>query len=85
MGAVVLLGTLDTKGAEYAFLRDRLLERGVEVLLVDAGINEPVGVQPDVGRDEVACAGGAPPTTAIATAATVRATSARRVTRRAPR
>ena len=59
MGAVVLLGTLDTKGAEYAFLRDRLLERGVEVLLVDAGINEPVGAQPDVGRDEVALAGGA--------------------------
>ena len=59
MGAVVLLGTLDTKGAEYGFLRDRLLERGVEVLLVDAGINEPVGAQPDAGRDEVALAGGA--------------------------
>ena len=27
---VVLVGTLDTKGVEYAYLRDRLLEHGVE-------------------------------------------------------
>jgi uncharacterized protein (UPF0261 family) len=56
---VVLLGTLDTKGVEYAFLRDRLLERGAEVLVVDAGIHEPVGLKPDVSRHEVARAGGA--------------------------
>jgi uncharacterized protein (UPF0261 family) len=56
---VVLLGTLDTKGVEYAFLRERLLEHGVEVLVVDAGIHEPVGLRPDVARDEVARAGGA--------------------------
>ena len=35
---VVLLGTLDTKGHEYAFLRDRVREQGVDVILVDAGI-----------------------------------------------
>ena len=29
MPTVVLLGTLDTKGREYAFLRDRLLEEDV--------------------------------------------------------
>jgi uncharacterized protein (UPF0261 family) len=56
---VVLLGTLDTKGVEYAFLRDRLRERGAEVLVVDAGIHEPVGLEPDVSRHEVARAGGA--------------------------
>jgi uncharacterized protein (UPF0261 family) len=56
---IVLLGTLDTKGAEYAFLRDRLRERGADVLVVDAGVHEPVGLEPDVGRDEVARAGGA--------------------------
>lgn len=59
MPTVVLLGTLDTKGAEYAFLRDRLRERGVEVLVVDAGIHEPAGLEPDIARDEVARAGGA--------------------------
>ena len=37
MATVVLLGTLDTKGVEYAFLRERLLEHGVDVLVVDAG------------------------------------------------
>jgi len=56
---VVLLGTLDTKGVEYAFLRDRLRERGAEVLVVDAGIHEPLGLEPDVSRQEVARAGGA--------------------------
>jgi uncharacterized protein (UPF0261 family) len=59
VAAVVLLGTLDTKGVEYAFLRDRLLEHGVEVLVVDAGTNEPVGLEPDIARGELARAGGA--------------------------
>jgi uncharacterized protein (UPF0261 family) len=56
---VLLLGTFDTKGYEYAFVCDRLRELDVEVLLVDAGINEPVGVDPDVERRELAEAGGA--------------------------
>jgi len=59
MATVVLLGTLDTKGHEYAYLRDRLQSAGVDVLVVDAGVNEPVGLVPDVGRDEVARAAGA--------------------------
>ena len=59
MPTVVLLGTLDTKGQEYAFLRERVEAHGVDVLVVDAGVNEPVGIQPDVSRDEVAGAAGA--------------------------
>ena len=56
---VVLVGTLDTKGHEYAFLRDRLREHGVGVVLVDAGIvGEPL-TEPDVTREEVARAAGA--------------------------
>ena len=47
MATVVLLGTLDTKGDEYAYLRDRLREHGVDVLLVDAGVTEPL-VEPDL-------------------------------------
>ena len=38
MPTVVLVGTLDTKGEEYAFLADRIREHGVGVVLVDAGI-----------------------------------------------
>ncbi len=56
---VALLGTFDTKGREYEFLRDRLVEHDVDVLLVDAGVFDPVGVAPDVTRAEVAAAAGA--------------------------
>ena len=59
MPTVVLVGTLDTKGHEYAFLADRIREHGVDVVLVDAGIvGEPLAT-PDVTREEVAAAAGA--------------------------
>ncbi len=57
--AVALLGTLDTKGTEYAFLRDRLRSEGLEVLVIDAGVHEPAGIRADVDRVEVARAAGA--------------------------
>jgi uncharacterized protein (UPF0261 family) len=53
MPTVVLVGTLDTKGAEYAYFRDRLLGHGVDVLLVDVGTRAPQ-VQPDVDATTVA-------------------------------
>jgi uncharacterized protein (UPF0261 family) len=58
MATVVLVGTLDTKGHEYAYLRDRLREQGVDVVLVDAGVFEPQ-VEADVSRQDVAAAAGA--------------------------
>ena len=59
MPTVVLVGTLDTKGQEYAYLADRIREQGVDVVLVDAGIvGEPLAT-PDVTREEVAAAAGA--------------------------
>jgi uncharacterized protein (UPF0261 family) len=59
MATVVLIGTLDTKGAEYEYLRARLQEHGVEVILVDTGVlGEPLAV-PDVPREQVAEAAGA--------------------------
>ena len=46
--AVLVIGTLDTKGEELAFLRARLQQAGVEVLLVDAGTGGPPrGAEPD--------------------------------------
>lgn len=56
---VLLIGTLDTKGPEYAYLRDRLQADGVNVLVVDVGINDPNGITPDVTRHEVAASIGA--------------------------
>ena len=57
MPTVVLAGTLDTKGHEYAFLCDRVREHGVNVLLVDVGVYAPQ-VEPDISREEVARAAG---------------------------
>ena len=59
MATVVLAGTLDTKGPEYVFVRDRLREHGVEVLLIDAGVLGVPLVEPDIRREVVARAGGA--------------------------
>ncbi|HLM93913.1 MAG TPA: Tm-1-like ATP-binding domain-containing protein [Gaiellaceae bacterium] len=56
---VVLVGTLDTKGVEYDYLRSQLRERGVDVVLVDAGVLGDPLAEPDVGREEVARAAGA--------------------------
>ena len=59
--SVLLVGTLDTKGAEYAYLRERLRAHGVDAILADAGVNEPVGVEPDISRHELAAETGADP------------------------
>jgi uncharacterized protein (UPF0261 family) len=55
----LLIGTLDTKGEEYAYLRDRLRDAGVEVLLADVGTLDPPTVEPDISREEVAAGTGA--------------------------
>jgi uncharacterized protein (UPF0261 family) len=59
MPTVVLLGTLDTKGVEYAYVRDRLTEAGVETVVVDAGILGEPTFPADVPREQVAAAAGA--------------------------
>jgi uncharacterized protein (UPF0261 family) len=59
MATVVLVGTLDTKGAENEFVRDRLRAAGVDVLVVDTGVLDPPGFPPDITRQEVAAAAGA--------------------------
>jgi uncharacterized protein (UPF0261 family) len=56
---VVLVGTLDTKGHEYAFLADRIREAGADALLVDAGVLGEPQVSADVSREDVAEAAGA--------------------------
>ena len=56
---VVLIGTLDTKGPETAYLRDRIRENGLQTLVLDSGIlGEAVGIEPDLTRQEVAKASG---------------------------
>lgn len=59
MATVVLLGTLDTKGAEYEFLSQKLQDAGCQVVLIDAGILGAPLTQPDVSREQVAKTVGA--------------------------
>ncbi len=56
---IALLGALDTKGAEYGFVRDAIKARGHDVLLIDVGVLEPPVIEPDVTRQSVAQAAGA--------------------------
>lgn len=58
MSTVVLLGTMDTKGVEYDYLRQRVRAAGCDAMLVDAGILGQSPVPVDVSRDEVARAAG---------------------------
>lgn len=52
---VVVIGTLDTKGAEIAYVRDRIRQLAAEPLIVDSGIlGEAAGCQADVRREQVA-------------------------------
>jgi uncharacterized protein (UPF0261 family) len=55
---IALIGTLDTKGAEIAYVRDRLLALGTQPVVIDSGILGEPGCPADVGREEVARAGG---------------------------
>ena len=50
---VVLVGTLDTKGNELAYVRDLLAEQGLETLVIDAGSMGAPHFVPDVDRAEV--------------------------------
>jgi uncharacterized protein (UPF0261 family) len=56
--AVVLIGTLDTKGVEFQFVRDLLNQAGIATLVLDAGVLRPPTFTPDRGRDEVYAAAG---------------------------
>lgn len=55
---VAILGTLDTKGQEFGYLRDRIVSCGLGTVLVDCGVLEAPQLPPDISRQEVAAAAG---------------------------
>ncbi len=55
---VFLLATLDTKGNEIAFIRDRLDALGVETVVVDVGCLGAAATQADITRADVFSAAG---------------------------
>jgi uncharacterized protein (UPF0261 family) len=56
--AVVIVGTLDTKGEEVGFARDVIEAAGADVHLVDVGVLGDPEVDPDTPASAVAEAGG---------------------------
>ena len=56
--SILVVGTLDTKGAEIRFLRDRLIAAGLMAEVVDIGIIGAPAFKPDVSREEIARAAG---------------------------
>src|SRR4051794_16663301 len=55
---IILLGTLDTKGTEYQFVRDLLHAQGLTTLVIDAGVLGPPHLTPDITREQVFAAAG---------------------------
>lgn len=57
-GTVLLIGTFDTKGEEFSFVRDLIRANGHKVLMVDIGVLGDPPFSPDYTATEVAKAGG---------------------------
>jgi uncharacterized protein (UPF0261 family) len=58
MSTIAVLGTMDTKGAEHAFVAEQIKQRGHQVLVIDTGTLGPPTLAPDITREEVAKAAG---------------------------
>ncbi len=59
MKTICLIGAFDTKGAEYAFVREQILVRGYKVFMVNTGITGSTHLFPvDIEANNVAEAGG---------------------------
>jgi uncharacterized protein (UPF0261 family) len=56
--SVLLIGTLDTKGAEIAFVRDLLRQGGVDTIVIDAGVMGQPAFEPEISRERVYLAAG---------------------------
>jgi uncharacterized protein (UPF0261 family) len=55
---IAIIGTLDTKGREVAFIRDQIRARGHPTWVIDPGVLGQPAIEADFCRKEVARAGG---------------------------
>jgi uncharacterized protein (UPF0261 family) len=58
MATIAVLGTLDSKGEEHAFVAALIAQHGHKPLLIDVGTGGPATVQPDITREQVAASAG---------------------------
>ena len=66
MPTIAILGTMDTKGVEHAFVADLIRQRGHAVLIIDVGTLQEPQLKPDITRNEVAAAAGVDLTVLVA-------------------
>lgn len=53
---ILLIGTFDTKGEEFSFVRDLIEANGDKVLMMNVGVLEDPPFEPDIPAEEVAIA-----------------------------
>lgn len=53
MNKIAVLGTLDSKGHEHAFVADCLREEEVEPVLIDVGTGGPPQIAPTISREDI--------------------------------
>lgn len=58
MKTIAVLGTLDSKGEEHAYVAELIRARGHRAILIDVGTGSPPTVAPEITREEVAAAIG---------------------------
>ncbi len=58
MGKVVILGTLDTKGKEFKFIKDIIESQDIGTTVIDAGVKGEAYFGADISNEKVAMAGG---------------------------
>lgn len=56
---VCIVGTMDTKGVEFAFIKSQIEAAGISTCVINTGILGEPQLTPDISADEVAQAGGA--------------------------
>ena len=55
---VAIVGSLDTKGQEFQFIKRLVEEKGLQTLTIDFGVMGPPTFEPDITREEVVAAVG---------------------------
>jgi len=55
---IVIAGAFDTKGSEFAFVKDLIKAHDIKTLTIDIGVIGNPGFTPDINNGEVAKAGG---------------------------
>jgi len=55
---ILLLGTMDTKGLEFGYVKERITEKGHRAVVLDVGVVGNPLLKPDISHEEVAQSAG---------------------------